>query len=70
MGLHFVLHHIAKALPHRFAIFLCSLDVEILSSQIAKGQFKDDLIGQQTTQAYEKVALVPIVNVPGSPTTT
>ena len=30
-------------LAHRYAIFLCSLDVEIHSSQIAIGQYKDYL---------------------------
>ena len=34
----------ADNVAHRYAIFLCSLDVEI-----ANGQYKDYLIGQQTT---------------------
>ena len=37
------------AVAHRYAIFLCSLDVAIKSPQIAKGQYKDYLVGQLTS---------------------
>ena len=36
-------------LAYRYAIFLCSLDVEI-SSQIAIDQYKDYLVGQLTNK--------------------
>ena len=35
-------------LAYRYAIFLCSLDVEI-SPQVARDQYKDYLVGQLTT---------------------
>ena len=37
------------AVAHRYAIILCSLDVEIKLPQIAKGQYKDYPVGQLTS---------------------